>query len=103
MPSYEFAAGSAAKDENFKPLWLRHSIFSMCEVHYLTGDVPILLLPIFDEPYAGWPAGDRPFSRATASLFRIKAPADLGPCGVDVDRVVRPRPEFIGAPPPPED
>ena len=35
VPSYEFAANSAAKDENFKPLWLRHSIFSVCEVQYL--------------------------------------------------------------------
>jgi hypothetical protein len=25
MPSYEFAANSAAKNENFKPLWLRHA------------------------------------------------------------------------------
>jgi hypothetical protein len=35
MPSYEFATNSAAKDENFKLLWLRHSIFSVCEVQYL--------------------------------------------------------------------
>ena len=24
VPSYQFAANSAAQDENFKPLWLRH-------------------------------------------------------------------------------
>ena len=35
MPSYEFAANSATKDKNFEPLWLRHSIYSVCEVHYL--------------------------------------------------------------------
>jgi hypothetical protein len=35
VPSYEFAANPAAKDENFKLLRLRHTIFSVCEVHYL--------------------------------------------------------------------
>jgi hypothetical protein len=35
VPSHEFAANSAAKDENFKPLRLHHSIFSMCEVQCL--------------------------------------------------------------------
>src|SRR6266436_8064787 len=59
--AYEFAASSAAKDENFKPLWLRHSIFSMCEVHYLTSMRKCLFRSGFDLRViaSAWPAALR--------------------------------------------
>jgi serine/threonine protein kinase len=56
--------------------------------------------------FAGWPAADRPLSRALPSYFKIKSPLDLpAGCGVDVDRLPRPVGEMEPDPPPtpPED
>src|SRR5215467_11437930 len=44
MPSYEFAANSAEKNENFKPRWLRHGFLrmrgSLLRIH---AEMPVLL------------------------------------------------------------